>query len=175
MMRAQIARLRERGRASARLWRPLTNLPQGIGPIQGSLLLPEDEPNPPAGRGNLENGRFVPAAGAVATASLQGGPTGGSGDGMTVDLLRASERGITCTKERLATQDRRSGNLGRKRPGKGPKHNRGDAKRSLLGGEGPPAKRRCPSAATSDPNIARQGVTRGVRAGTLLACLLLRP
>jgi hypothetical protein len=63
-----------------------------------------------------------------------GGQKGSSGDGMTVDLLRTSERSSTRSKEGLATQDRRLGDPGKKWPGKGTKPNRGGAERPLLGG-----------------------------------------
>jgi hypothetical protein len=78
----------------------------------------------------------------------------------------------TRTTVRRATQDRRSGNPGKKWPGIGTKPDRGDATHSLPGGEGvatstvsgtsPPARRDDPSTTTSAPHIARQGDTCGV-------------
>lgn len=115
-----------------------------------------DESNPLGERGNLDIGQTIPVA---ATTEA----------GMTVV---SSKRAVKYPREgRKATQDRRSGNPGEKRPDTGVKLGQSGASHSLLAGEGPavstvfgtspPARGDDPNAATSAPDIARQGDTSG--------------
>jgi hypothetical protein len=126
----------------------------------------EVESNPSEGRGNSDDRRSIPAKETVAACALAGARGDSIKDGMTVSSAE-NERKSTRTTDRSATQDRRLGNPGKKRPGKGTKPKRGGAQRPLPGGEGvttstlsgssPSARRDDPGTATSAPQIARQG------------------
>jgi hypothetical protein len=126
--------------SSLQLWSETLRLPSTgcrAGPeAEVPIPLPMDESNPPAEKDYLESRQFIPETGAVAIDSLRGGRQDSRRDGMTVDLLGTNERCSTREEEGTATQERRSGNPSKKRPGKGTKPNWGDAKHSLLGGQG---------------------------------------